>query len=115
MKRAVLIALVLGAAAGVTATSDAIGGSPAKPALQLARGAPLTVRGIHFRSGERVTVSVLSGRKTMKRTTAGSGGTFLVRFATTYDRCEGLLVVARGAYGSRATLKRPLLACPPRL
>jgi hypothetical protein len=100
----VLVALVPTAAAG---ERDLTG----KPALTLARAAPLTLRGTHFQPAERVRIAV-SGVRT-KRVTADGAGTFSVGYpSVTYDRCNGLIARAVGSEGSRATLKRPELQCP---
>ncbi len=87
----------------------------AKPRLLLARGAPLVLRGVHFIPEERVRVTVRTERRLSKTVTAGATGTFVVRFATSYDRCLGLAAVGVGDRGSRARLNTPDLLCPPRL
>lgn len=108
---AVALAL-LGLAAGGRERSEARGAAT----LKLARGAPLTLRGERFVPGEHVRVTVKSERTAAKRVTASSSGVFVVRFrGVAYDRCHGLVAVAVGSRGSRATLKRPELLCPPRL
>lgn len=107
---AVALAL-LGLAAGGRERSEAQGAT-----LKLARGVPLTLRGERFVPGEHVRVTVKSERMTAKRVTASSSGVFVVRFPSiAYDRCHGLAAGAVGSRGSRATLKRPRLMCPPRL
>jgi hypothetical protein len=114
MRRAVVITLVLGVAAvAVTSAAPQSGGTATRPALGLVRSSPITLRGTHFRSGERVRISATSGRSAVKQTTAGPTGLFVVRFAISYNRCNGLMVFARGAKGSLATLKRPMLQCRP--
>jgi hypothetical protein len=110
--------LVIAAAAlslAVFGSAASGGESGGKPALKLVRGAPLTLRGTRFVSGERVRVSASSGRTSTRRVNANGSGLFVVRFPFGYDRCNGLLVTAVGSDGSRATLKRPELLCPPRL
>jgi hypothetical protein len=119
MRRVLAFLLVLGVAAGLAAaavvSASTAGSRASKPALRLTKAAPITLRGTSFRSGERVRVSATSRTTAVKRAAAGANGSFVVRFAIPYDRCEGLLVVARGALGSRAVYKRPMLECPPRL
>jgi hypothetical protein len=86
-----------------------------KATLKLTGGAPLTVRGTQFAPAERVRVAVV-GEGLVRRVTASGQGVFVVRFANmSYDRCNGLIVLAVGSDGSRAVLKRPELYCPPRL
>jgi hypothetical protein len=114
MRRAVVITLVLGAAAVAVAAAAPTGrGTETRPALRLVQSAPIALRGTHFRSGERVRISATSGRSAVKLATAGPTGTFVVRFTIRYSRCNGLMVVARGAKGSFAMLKRPMLQCRP--
>ena len=83
--------------------------------LTLTSGAPLRVAGSSFLAGERVRVSAIRTRKASKVVTANSSGRFTVTLNMGYDRCNGLLVTATGSLGSRVTLKRPELMCPPRL
>jgi hypothetical protein len=84
--------------------------------LRLAAPHPVTLRGSRFLTGERVTVIASSqGRIRTKSVTAGTAGTFRVRFTDMpFDRCQGFLAVARGARGSVAVYKLPDLMCPPR-
>lgn len=74
-----------------------------QPALRIARDAPLTVRGIHFHSGEQVRVSAAAKRVPTK---AKEDGTFVVtiRGATL---CDTLRIVARGSAGSYAIVRLP--------
>jgi hypothetical protein len=113
MKLFIVIAITLSLAFFGSAASG--GESGRSPALKLVRGAPLTLRGTQFVSGERVRVSADSGWKATRRVTANDAGVFVVRFPLAYDRCNGLLVTAIGSHGSRTRLKRPELQCPPRL
>jgi hypothetical protein len=98
----------------------AAGGSPStaerKALLRLATAQPVALRGSSFLGGERVTVVAASqGRLRTKVVTAGAAGTFLVQFAgLPFDRCEGLVAIARGTRGSFAVYKLPDVACPPR-
>ena len=114
MKVFLIIAIALSLALFGSAAAGG-GESGGKPTLKLVRGAPLTLRGAKFVSGERVRVSASSERTSTRRVSASGSGLFVVRFPFGYDRCNGLLVTAVGSEGSRATLKRPELLCPPRL
>jgi hypothetical protein len=86
-----------------------------KPTLKMTRGVPLTLRGAHFGSTEKVRVTVKSELKRTKLARANRSGTFLLQFQDAYDRCSGLLAVAVGERGSWALLKLPPLGCPPPL
>jgi hypothetical protein len=87
-----------------------------RPTLVLAKPMPLTLRGAHFKPDERIRVTVKGLRKGTKRASADSNGVFVVRFSgVAFDRCDGLMVLAVGSLGSRASLKRPQPLCPPRL
>jgi hypothetical protein len=111
------IGLVVILALGLVLLGSTIAGggeSAAKPTLKLSRGVPLTFRGTHFRSSEKVRVTVKVELKRTKLTKANSSGGFVVRFQDAYDRCSGLLATAVGERGSRAMLKLPPLGCPPR-
>jgi hypothetical protein len=84
--------------------------------LRLATAHPVALRGSRFLAGERVAVIVSSqGRMRSRTVTASDEGAFLVRFVgMPFDRCDGLVAVARGARGSIAVYKLPQLLCPPR-
>lgn len=87
------------------------------PALRLITTQPLTVRGVHFKSHERVRVTQhVDTSKRTKLVRATVTGTFKVTFAvpTAIDPClESVRVTAVGARGSEAALKLPQRACPP--
>jgi hypothetical protein len=91
------------------------GESRSRATLKLSKGIPLTLRGAHFLPGERVRVTVSNSLKRTKLVRSTSSGTFVVSFQDSLDRCNGLLALAIGARGSRATLKMPQLGCPPGL
>jgi hypothetical protein len=86
-----------------------------KARLRLLDTAPITVRGVGFAAGERVSVTVrgLSGM-TRKSVTAGARGGWTTAFRNrAFDRCGGLMVGAVGNRGSRAGLRLPPTLCPP--
>lgn len=87
------------------------------PALRLVTTEPLTVRGVHFKSHERVRVTQhVDTTKHSKVVRATSTGTFRVTFtaSTPIDPClESVSVTAVGGRGSSAALKLPQRACPP--
>jgi hypothetical protein len=85
-----------------------------KPALRIADAAPLTLRGSHFRTRERVHVTVLMGEKTLLRTLrAGALGGFTLRFAgVRLNYCALPLVIrARGAVSGLVLAKIPIRDC----
>ena len=92
-------------------------GSQSTAALRLVTTQPLTVRGVHFKSHERVRVTQhLDASTRWKVVRATATGTFKVTFAvpTAIDPClESVRVTAVGGRGSAAVLKLPQRACPP--
>ena len=114
LKRLLLVSIVL--AFGLLASALPAGGGAAaeKPALRLAKRAPLTIVGLRFQAGERVTIIVngTSGERALR--TATPEGSFTARFEKlALGRCDGLFVRASGSRGSRAVLKRPAPMCLP--
>jgi hypothetical protein len=83
----------------------------AKPQLLVAELYPLTVRGVRFKPGERVTVSVDGGRRGAKSMRAGDRGGFTARFFVTIPRCETVTIRAVGGRGSRAVTQVPRPDC----
>jgi hypothetical protein len=71
-----------------------------RASLKVVRAQPLTVAGRGFRAAERVRVTA-DGRS--RSATAGARGGFAVTFPEA-NTCNGVLVVARGSKGSRATV-----------
>jgi hypothetical protein len=114
MARALLVAALLLVLVPAGAAREFAGSGHAT--LKLVKGAPLTVRGAGFKTGERVRLRVWAERVTTRRIAASDQGVFVARFPRVwYDRCAGLTVTAVGHRGSRAALKTPELLCPPRL
>ena len=87
------------------------------PALRLVSTQPLSVRGVHFKSYERVRVTQhVDTSKRSKLVRASATGAFKVTFDVPMatDPClESVRVTAVGARGSEAALKLPQRACPP--
>ena len=116
--------IVSAAAATVMAGIAPFGGSAARGAatatasLRVARIDPLTVRGLGFRSGERVTVTAnLPRSRRTARVIANAEGAFTVRLGRVrrYDPCQfSLLVKARGSRGSTAMARMPPRLCAVR-
>ena len=113
MRTAALLGVCATAAAvvlGFTILGESGSKKAGSPSIRLVRAAPLTVRGAHFSSGERVRVTA-AGKSA--QTKANGDGTFVVvvRGAT---RCETLRILARGSAGSYAIVKLlPQPACLP--
>jgi hypothetical protein len=102
--------LALAPSSGAVATA-----AEAKAKLRLLDTMPVTVRGVGFVAGERVSVSVRGlGGMTRKSVTAGPRGGWTTTFRNrAFDRCDGLIVGAVGNRGSRAGLRLPPGLCPP--
>jgi hypothetical protein len=118
--------IVLVAAAALVAVglvlfdgSAALGArTSAEPALRFVRIDPLIVRGLHFQSGERVTVTAHLPRATRTaHVTASSAGAFRVRLGRlrVYDPCASTLSIeARGSLGSTASIRTMPRMCAVR-
>jgi hypothetical protein len=100
----VRIAVCAGLAAALLAAAD----SAAAPALRLLKTNPVAVRATGFHSGEAVRITVKAGHRSARSSArADRHG----RFAATVrgiaaPACVSLVVVARGAEGSRAVYRR---------
>jgi hypothetical protein len=107
---AALLLLALGLVLGFTVAYDS-GDTKARTAsLRLVKKAPLTVRGEHFRAGERVRLRAMLHRQTAA--TASPQGSFVASFETPMTRCDRVRVIAIGSDGSHAVLKLlPAPAC----
>jgi hypothetical protein len=82
------------------------GTAAAHPTLRVIHSSPLTVRGVHFRSSERVDLT--AGRRTVRARASGAG-TFVVTIRGV-TRCDVTRVLARGSAGSYVVVK--MLASP---
>ena len=97
-----LLALALMAAASATASTTA---QTARPTLTLVHRMPLTVRGAHFRSGERVRLTATAGTTSAAATTTTTrAGRIVARFDYVPPICTRIVVRAAGQRGDRATL-----------
>lgn len=89
---------------GVTATG--------KARLLPTSFAPPSLKGTGFKPGENVTVKVLgAATKATRRVLADRSGSFVVRLATRFDRCNGMTVTAVGDKGSRTSFQFAELLC----
>ena len=106
-------ALVLGLALALALAGGSTAALRLQASLRIVRLEPVTVRGVHFRAGERIQVTLIAQTRRLRRAVASPTGSFTVRFAdTSLDPCSAFLVRAIGSGGSRALLKvQP--ECPP--
>ncbi|HEY9350896.1 MAG TPA: hypothetical protein VIP75_09410 [Acidothermales bacterium] len=106
------------AAAAVLAALSIVGSTAAngaaKPTISVVDRTPVVLRGAGFVSRERVLVIVRTELlRVTQRTTATTGGRFLVRFdGIRLAPCTGASIVALGARGHTAQLKLALRECP---
>lgn len=118
MKRfpVVIVAGLLITAASIAALGSASSGDlSARPALRVIDQRPFTVEGTHFRSRERVKLTLHKQQASVRirRVTASARGAFqAVLQEAGVDRCDTIFVRAVGARGSNAELKMlPRPAC----
>ncbi len=104
---------LLGVAVAIAATPAVA--QPQQPSLRLIDRSPLIVQGLHFKTGERVRIEVLSEQGEAQRVTATRYGSFTTRFdEVRVGRCDALWVRATGSKGSVAVLKTAApAACLP--
>jgi hypothetical protein len=103
LRKAILIGTGVVVAAVVVGFT-VLGGSPARasrPTLHVVVSTPLTVRGEHFRSHERIHLSAGAKSARMKASTDGS---FVITI-TGASRCDTSRLLARGSAGSYAVVK----------
>jgi hypothetical protein len=104
MTRLALLAVLLaipamtGPAGGAVPTPA--GNTAARATLEIVLTSPLTVAGQGFKPKERIRVSANGRRKSV---TAGARGSFEVAFRAA-NVCNGVVVVAVGSKGSRASV-----------
>ena len=109
----VIVLIGLGAGLGTAASATLSGSSLTKPTLRLGKRAPLTLKALGFKAGERVVVAVTHGAATVKkRARASRTGSFVVRFTElAVGPCDALSAIAHGNLGSFAVSKFPPRAC----
>jgi hypothetical protein len=90
----------------------------ASPTLKVVDRDPLVVRGDHFRAGEHVTVTALTGLGPRVVRTTARNGVFRVTFRLPDQACAAPRAIrARGDLGSLVTLPLPgprICVPPPR-
>ncbi len=102
------LALALVAAASAAASPST---QTTRPALTLAKRAPLVVHGAHFAGGELVRLTATAGTThAATKVTATRKGALVARFRYTPPLCVRLVVQATGARGGHARL----VVKPPR-
>jgi len=99
--------LVLGAFAAVAASQATA--APRPPAtIRLVDRDPVTIAGTHFRSHERVKVTInVGGVQHARRVIASATGTFRAKFVDVSATSCGLYAGAVGSRGATATLSPP--------
>ncbi len=117
MRRITVVLSALVALAGAAAVGGSLAAADRDAAasrITLLDTDPLSVRGTHFKSAERVRVEAVSGIKDLTRTATGSStGAFTMRTpGIDPNACQGFSITATGNKGSRATLKRAPGQCP---
>jgi hypothetical protein len=104
MTRLALLAVLLAIPATTRPAESAVptpaGHTAARATLEIVRTLPLTVAGQGFKPKERIRVSADGRRKSV---TAGARGSFRVAFPAA-NACNGVVVVAVGSKGSRASV-----------
>lgn len=97
------------AATGGTLAGAAATAPEKSPVLRILDTAPLTVRGVAFKPGERVKLLVSTGTPIARSVHAGPRGGFVARLGIRPSLCAGIVVQAIGKRGSRAMvdLTRP--------
>jgi hypothetical protein len=112
--RVLLVAALAAALVGLLQGVD-LARSAAAPTLRVVRLSPFTLRGTNFKAGEKVTVTIVAGKRATARATADSRGSFTVRLAVPVTKCTKYSLKAAGALGSRVSLASRLgAACKPK-
>lgn len=117
MNRTAPAVLLLAAAVTATGCASAEGGGGStttrRAEITVAAIRPLVVRGMGFKSRERVTVTARATGWDRKQVVASSRGGFTVRFESLDpSACAGLSISAVGNRGSRADYRRSPGLCP---
>lgn len=104
-----VIVLLLGVFLPAAVASGSFSGSPV---LRIADRTPVVLHGSGFAAGERVSVALSAGVRSVRIVDSSESGTFVVRFGISLGRCARYSVQAIGATGTRARLvSRRGLAC----
>jgi hypothetical protein len=114
MHRAATAAVAIFALASTTGISapgpDGIEATEARASVKVVKRVPLTVRGTHFRSSERIRISA-AGRNWRLRATPRGSFTATLRGI---DRCDSVRMLVVGDEGSRVIVKiLPSPLCAP--
>jgi hypothetical protein len=107
---ATLVVLV-GVAAAVA--DGAQSARPARGALTLTSSHPVTVTGTGFKAGTRVRVTLLAGRKLVRRPSTDGRGRFTVTFPAVVDRCSAWTIWASQPGRATVVLHGAKPACAP--
>ena len=110
--------MLLATCAGVAALAGVAPALAAGPAVRVPDLTPLTVRGLGFAPGEKVTVSVAWHGMHTRTAVATPVGTFLVHFwSMDVGGCDVFMVRATGSRGDQALFRHRLVdeACGAQL
>ena len=107
-RRSIALLVLLAALLPVSA-----GAATVQARLFLLDSDPVAFRGTGFKAHERVRLVVYAGTRTVKWTTAGVRGGFVISFPRmSPSACAGFGATAFGNKGSRASFKRAPGQCP---
>lgn len=108
----VLLLLLFALVIAPAASSSSIN---ARARISIVDEAPLVVRGVGFKAGERVTVSVAHGKTLFRRVAlAGSSGVLVARWTRAMPTtCASTTITAQGSKGTRVVSKTVANDCTP--
>ena len=100
-----LLALVVAPAANPSSTPSLSAQGRAR--ISIVHATPLVVRGVGFKAGERVTVTVAHSKTLFRRVAiAGPSGVLVARWTRSMPTtCGSTTVTARGSMGTRVVVK----------
>ena len=85
-----------------------------RPVSGVGVGVGLTIRGVGWVPGERVSLTLLApGGKRIRHAVATAAGTFAVSFGYVPPRCSAWQVRAIGTKSGTVWLRRPRIDCAP--
>jgi hypothetical protein len=106
--------MIVAVAAAGAGTSASIGSHTSTARLLLMDSSSFALRGVGFKSDERVRITVDTPARDVTRTTTASsaGGFTMLVTGVNPNACQGFTATATGSEGSRATFKRARGQCP---
>ena len=98
--------------AALAAQSSAAPAKPFAPAVRVLSLHPVTVQGIRFRPGERLTLVLFLDGRQQRTVRTGRGGSFVARFDEYASLCTAFTLRALSGQALRATVRhRPAPSC----